>query len=469
MSDIGTIIHVSEMSSLRGSVSWTDRPVSYYLHVIDRTKLERYFQRLKNHKGSDDGSNHSRSNRSTRNNNSLKDDNTTDSDNEVLNGNNNRATRRAWAEIASYKDKSSHSDDEENNNGSRNGKNGNAKRKKLTRKAAAKAAQQPTNNTQTNGVQKKRLPKANNNATGVTTISNKKGGRKRNFKIVGLDLLHSHTLSSTSSDVIGKKLPPAPGCVDQQLTSLSGNMTHEELEIPTAPSETPYALQILLDLFRNQFMHQLEQMRSSTYKDSVNKQISDEKERNKNLLNRVNQLEKQIKVLIDDSVALLKARMNELGIEMTSQNDLLAKAKEIVGRHKELQVMAAKLQTQVTQIERDQNHMIHNQVQSIATKWSKGEPIEINPQTSHEMVLKEIASTLSYRKKLQARITSLEHDMNSVENTANVTPSVAVVAAAAAAHTNVVDEKKATTITPVNHVPANNMPVSSQTSTSYAG
>lgn len=50
LSDIGTIMHVSEMSPLKGSVSWTGKPVSYYLHVIDRTKLERYFQRLKNPK-----------------------------------------------------------------------------------------------------------------------------------------------------------------------------------------------------------------------------------------------------------------------------------------------------------------------------------------------------------------------------------------------------------------------------------
>lgn len=50
LSDIGTIMHVSEIPPQKGSVSWTDKPVSYYLHVIDRTKLERYFQRLKNPK-----------------------------------------------------------------------------------------------------------------------------------------------------------------------------------------------------------------------------------------------------------------------------------------------------------------------------------------------------------------------------------------------------------------------------------
>lgn len=456
-------MHVNEMSSLRGSVSWTDKPVSYYLHVIDRTKLERYFQRLKNHiKGEENGN--GRANRYTRNNTNNE---STDSDMEMANGNSNsnsnsiisngngnsnsnsngntngNRARRTWSEVTNYKDKSSHSDDEENNN-SRNRKHGTVvkKRKKLTRKAATKAAP-ALNPTQTNGVQKKRTTKAN--ATSVTTISNKKGGRKRNFKIVGLDLLHSHTLSSTSTQVMGKRLPPAPGCVDQQLTSLTGNMTHEELDIPTAPSDTPYALQILLELFRNQFMQQLEQMRTPSCKENVNKQIADEKDRNKNLLNRVNQLEKQIKVLIDDSVALLKARMNELGIEMTSQNDLLAKAKEIVGRHKDLQVMAAKLQAQVGQLEREHNHLVMNQVQFIASKYSKGEPVEINSQTSQELVLKEIASTLSHRKKLKDKLTSLEQDMQGIENSPNAANSNAYPA----------DEKRLNAGTPAHLVSMN--------------
>lgn len=53
LSDIGTIMHVSEIPPLKGSVSWTCKPVSYYLHVIDRTILERYFQRLKTQKGAE--------------------------------------------------------------------------------------------------------------------------------------------------------------------------------------------------------------------------------------------------------------------------------------------------------------------------------------------------------------------------------------------------------------------------------
>lgn len=32
-------MHVTELSPLRGAVSWTDRPVTYYLHDIDRAMV----------------------------------------------------------------------------------------------------------------------------------------------------------------------------------------------------------------------------------------------------------------------------------------------------------------------------------------------------------------------------------------------------------------------------------------------
>lgn len=163
-------------------------------------------------------------------------------------------------------------------------------------------------------------------------------------------------------------------------------------------------------------MMALEQMRSSSYKENVNKQIEQEKERNQRLLGRVSQLEKQIKVLINDSVALLKVRMTELGISTTSQNDLLCKAKEIVGRHKELQVMAAKLQNQVNTIEQEQKNLVYTHIQQIAEKYVKsGENIDLTPQTSHELVLKEIANTLSFRKKLQAQVAGLESELTIIE------------------------------------------------------
>lgn len=50
-------------------------------------------------------------------------------------------------------------------------------------------------------------------------------------------------------------------------------------------------------------------------------------EKNKSLKSRAAQLERQIKVLIDDSVALLRSRISELGMTAANPEDLLNRAK----------------------------------------------------------------------------------------------------------------------------------------------
>ncbi|XP_033737590.1 histone-lysine N-methyltransferase, H3 lysine-79 specific-like isoform X2 [Pecten maximus] len=54
LSDIGTIMHVAELSPLSGAVSWTGKAFTYFVHTIDRTLLEKYFLRMKNPKLKDD-------------------------------------------------------------------------------------------------------------------------------------------------------------------------------------------------------------------------------------------------------------------------------------------------------------------------------------------------------------------------------------------------------------------------------
>ena len=49
--------------------------------------------------------------------------------------------------------------------------------------------------------------------------------------------------------------------------------------------------------------------------------------KNKSLKSRAAQLERQIKVLIDDSVTLLRARIAELGMAAANPEDLLNRAK----------------------------------------------------------------------------------------------------------------------------------------------
>lgn len=239
---------------------------------------------------------------------------------------------------------------------------------------------------------------------------------KRPVKIEGLDLLHNRTLFSTSDQAIGMRLPPAAGCIDEHLTSFAGTMIHEELDVSSMPTETPYAIKILLDIYRAQFLNFIESMKSSSFKENVHRQIEAEREKNKRLLNRTGQLEKQIKVLVEDSVLLLKARMQELGINTTSQNDLLCKAKEIVGKHKELQIMASKIQNQVTNLEEEHNAILAVHINKLSKNHTeKSIDFELASKESHKLVLKEIENTLSQRKNLKNKIFSLEAEVSMIE------------------------------------------------------
>ncbi|KAL9895403.1 histone-lysine N-methyltransferase, H3 lysine-79 specific isoform X2 [Glossina fuscipes] len=518
LSDIGTIMHVSEIPPLKGSVSWTCKPVSYYLHVIDRTILERYFQRLKTQKGADndhvggstrttrdrakrEANNHALShsyNSNSSNSNlpvtnrtnspaanvmnntaaatktrqqqqqprNLDMDTSTESEGDAAtNGNSNGSggpsnARKTWSDWGSSKGKSSQSDEEENNNfiSAPNSNNRSArsatqkKRKKLARKVAianknaavvAQAAAAKERADSLVAVNKDNLAKdetggnyystggGNSSAAGVKGRKGrmKKGARgRKTLKIAGLEMLHKETVLSTSVEAMSKKLPPAPGCVDQQLTSLlTENMAHKELDIPTAPQDTPYALQILLDVFRSQYMAMIEQMKSKAFIPNIKHQIQLEQERKQRIKNRASQLDKQIKVLIDDSVALLKVRMNELGINVSSPNDLIAKAKEIVGRHKELQGIAKKIQSQVTACEVEQRKLLKRHLQHLPEYQrlyggmngkTKLHDLELSEAAAHELVLKEIANTLTQRKKLVAQVSNIEKEASTLEKAA---------------------------------------------------
>lgn len=153
-------------------------------------------------------------------------------------------------------------------------------------------------------------------------------------------------------------------------------------------------------------MLMLESMRTPNYKISVNTDIAKERERNSKLQSRAAQLEKQIKVLIDDSVALLKARMTELGINATSPGDLLAKAKEIVLRHKQLQAKASKLQAQVASMETEQSRLVALRHEELQEKYNENMNGITNPPQSltRDCILKEISATLSHRKRLHSQV-----------------------------------------------------------------
>lgn len=392
LSDIGTIMHVSEMQPLQGSVSWTGKPVSYYLHVIDRTKLERYFQKLKNQpRGGREAVNHCGSLENTdsesrqvseRNTDNTSDDESTDNSSPPR----GPTTRRAWSDYVNAKSYS----DEENV-----GRTTNRPKRILPRTSKSLAI----------------TPAMTSQKPSRRKTKGRKTKPRRPIKISGLDLLHSETLLSTSPEKVGRKPPPAPGCVDQQLTSLTSNArtVHEELEIPPAPAATPYSLQILLDLFRDQMVSMIEQMKNPSFRDTVQRQIEKERERNNNLKKHIAQIERQIKVLTEDSVILLKARMFELGVVDLSVSGIFTKASEIVREHKILQGKAGKLQEQIKSLEEEQKNLVREREKEVCKH------MRINGPLRPEHLLEEIFATISTKKKLSHHTSILEAEISALE------------------------------------------------------
>ncbi|CAK1544629.1 unnamed protein product [Leptosia nina] len=439
LSDIGTIMHVSEMSPLKGSVSWTGKPVSYYLHIIDRTKLERYFQRLKNPKlkvskrgiqnGCDDGEGSSKRN--------LSAPPTRQSTPDLLNGNSNHSTgslperrrkvarprpiraengrTRARAAVAKRRPARRSSDEsDEESSGTDDPPPG---PEPAPREWGAPWASSSDSNRR--GRNSKRSASAGGARRRAAARAKRRRGARPN--IAGLDLLHSTTLASTIHN--GAVTSPPPGCVEQRLSALgvslqSPERLHSELEIPRSP-QTPYSLQLLLDMFRDQYLAFVGKMNTPEYAQDIRHQIDKERERNQKLKSRASQLDKQISVLISDSVALLKARMSELGIHANNTVDLLAKAKEIVGRHKELQSKASKLQAQVTNIELEQAMLVKQRTFEITEKYRQlghiPPDVEITQSIAHDCILKEISATLAHRKRLHAQVGHLQNEIIQME------------------------------------------------------
>lgn len=72
---------------------------------------------------------------------------------------------------------------------------------------------------------------------------------------------------------------PPPGCVGQRLSALGAlqpERLHSELDIPRAP-HAPYSLQLLLDMFKDQYLAFIQRMNEPDFAKQIRQQIDKEK------------------------------------------------------------------------------------------------------------------------------------------------------------------------------------------------
>ncbi|KAM9386370.1 histone-lysine N-methyltransferase, H3 lysine-79 specific isoform 1-T1 [Pholidichthys leucotaenia] len=296
LSDIGTIMRVVELSPLRGSVSWTGKPVSYYLHTIDRTILENYFASLKNPK---------------------------------LREEQEAARRRQQKDMKDSKSNSTTP----------------TKPKEPIKQDSCGEEEQPSLVTVVKPTPK---PRRTRLLSRGRKLNNKKRGRpkkatpaaeKKNKKNQSaLDLLHAKTLSAAPPQDAYRATPSSY----YQLPPKVPHYTPSQL----LRSPTPPALQQLLDNFKVQYLQFMDYMKSPQYRTNLQQLLDQEKQKHKDLSGQAEQLHSICQSHKDKIKGLFQTKLDELGVKALTVEDLLQAQKEISAHNRQLK-------EQTKQLERD--------------------------------------------------------------------------------------------------------------------
>uniref|UniRef100_A0AAQ5ZBQ4 Histone-lysine N-methyltransferase, H3 lysine-79 specific n=1 Tax=Amphiprion ocellaris TaxID=80972 RepID=A0AAQ5ZBQ4_AMPOC len=284
LSDIGTIMRVVELSPLRGSVSWTGKPVSYYLHTIDRTILENYFASLKNPK---------------------------------LREEQEAARRRQQKDT-----KDSKSNSTTRFNVGRNPLVTVVKPSAKPRRARLLSKGRKLNN------KKRGRPKK------ATPAAEKKNKKNQS----ALDLLHAKTLSAAPPQDAYRP-PQSPF---YQLPPKVQHYPPSQLLL----SPTPPGLQQLLDNIKVQYLQFMAYMKTPQYRSNLQQLLEQEKQKHRDLSGQAEQLHSVCQSHKDKIKGLFQTKLDELGVKALTVEDLLQAQKEISAHNRQLK-------EQTKQLERD--------------------------------------------------------------------------------------------------------------------
>ncbi len=145
-----------------------------------------------------------------------------------------------------------------------------------------------------------------------------------------------------------------------------------------------------------------------------------EKKRKHDLQKREKQLTAQIDNLINDSLGLLKCRLNELGIQAKTPPEFIDKAKGIVCQHHDLQRNKANIEAEVRQLEMEQEKMIIDKEKLMIDALLK-----VNPGMPLGEARKQV------KAKIEATINALQGSDNKVTPLLNKLADVTLTKCAA--------------------------------------
>ncbi|XP_012601130.2 histone-lysine N-methyltransferase, H3 lysine-79 specific isoform X2 [Microcebus murinus] len=329
LSDIGTIMRVVELSPLKGSVSWTGKPVSYYLHTIDRTILENYFSSLKNPKLREEQEAARR--RQQRENKS----------------NATTPTKVPESKAAGPSDAPMDSAAEEDRAGTAPVKKpspSKARKKKLNKKGRKMAGRKRGRPKKMSTANPERRPKKSQTA---------------------LDLLHAQTTSQTASPSPQDAYRSPHSPFYQLPPSVQRPSPNPLLGAPTPP-----ALQKLLESFKIQYLQFLAYTKTPQYKANLQQLLDQEKEKNTQLLGTAQQLFSHCQAQKEEIRRLFQQKLDELGVKALTYNDLIQAQKEISAHNQQLREQSEQLEKDNSQLRSQSLQLLKARCEELKLDWA---------------------------------------------------------------------------------------------------
>uniref|UniRef100_A0A4W3GQR1 Histone-lysine N-methyltransferase, H3 lysine-79 specific n=1 Tax=Callorhinchus milii TaxID=7868 RepID=A0A4W3GQR1_CALMI len=375
LSDIGTIMKVVELSPLRGSVSWTGKPVSYYLHTIDRTILENYFSSLKNPKLREEQEAARR--RQQKENKENKSSTTTPTKPE------SKLTR--LLKILSRED-----------SGAEEEKNVGPGMKKSSSPAKPRKSK-IINKGKRIAVRKRGRPKKMN-----TAISKRNAKKSQS----ALDLLHAQTVSHASSPQDVYKSPHSPF---YQLPPKVQRYSPNQFLL----GSTPPALQKLLESFRLQYLQFMGYMKTPQYKTNLQQLLDQEKLKNMQLTGTAQQLFRNCQAQKEEVRHLFQQKLEELGIKAMTFNDLVQAQKEIVAHNRQLKEQTKQLEKDNGDLRKQSLQLLKARCEELNLDWSS---LSLENLLKEKQALKsQISEKERHFLELQISIVELEKSQRQQE------------------------------------------------------
>ncbi|CAF0952819.1 unnamed protein product [Rotaria sordida] len=328
--DLGAVMHVTKPDEFLGKVSWSDKSVQYYFHVIDHSKLAHYYEKIHQHHTKGIKTFHTKSNDDD---NSLSpSSNNSSSLNSSLNGKNHRQIKSISNQQTDENEYSSH----------------HIKRKRKFNSTIATT----TPNVNGKKIYIKVLPDKNHSDY-ESDLSN---DESINFKRQRTSSKNYHsTLNELHpTNEIYYQTNKNQRFNYRDMTKLSNenlNICHfRDCLLEKEDQQFLNLINTYLDQFRQRLFKYFTYMKSNTYREHLKTQLDNEMELNKILKTKVNSLENNIKILLEDTINLLKLRTNELGIEQLERPvQLITYANDISNKHKELRSKVATLEKEIAE------------------------------------------------------------------------------------------------------------------------